>query len=69
MNAPPEVPGVQLKLAVVFVIPAWFLTRLIGALGTTGMKITEPLPAVDASDAPILFLATILAYTWLPETK
>lgn len=61
INAPPEGPGVQLKLAVVFVIPDGFLTRFVGALGTTGMNIVEPLPANEASDIPMLFSAVIFA--------
>jgi hypothetical protein len=61
INAPPDVPGVQLKLAVVFETPAWFLTSLVGVLGTTGMNIEDPLPATEASDDPMLFYAVILA--------
>lgn len=63
INAPPVGPGVQLKLAVVLVMPDLILTKLVGALGTTGMKIVEPVPAAEGSEEPILFLATILAYT------
>ena len=61
IKAPPERPGVQLKLAVVLVIPAYILTRFVGALGTTGMKIVEPVPAADGSEELIMFLATTLA--------
>jgi len=63
MKAPPVGPGVQLKLAVVLVMPDWILTRLVGALGTTGMNIVDPVPAAEGSEEPIAFFATILAYT------
>jgi hypothetical protein len=67
--APPVVPGVQLKLAVVNVIPALIGTRFVGALGTTGMKTVEPVPAGDISDVPIILVAVILATIGLPEVR
>jgi hypothetical protein len=33
------------------------------------MKIAEPVPAADASDVPMLFLAVIFAETWLPDVR
>jgi len=63
MKAPPVAPGVQLKLAVVFVVPEAIKVRLVGGLGTTGINMVDPVPAGEGSDRPMLFLATIFAYT------
>jgi hypothetical protein len=67
--APPVVPGVQLKLAVVSVIPALTGTRSVGALGTTGMKTVEPVPEGDKSDVPIILVAETLATIGLPDVR
>ena len=67
--APPVVPGVQLKLAVVFEIPVLIGTRFVGALGITGMKIVEPVPAGDGSELPMIFVAVTFATIGLPEVR
>jgi len=67
--APPVVPGVQLKLAVVNVIPALSGTRFVGALGTTGMNTVDPVPEGDKSDVPIILVAETLATIGLPDVR
>jgi len=67
--APPVVPGVQLKLAVVNVIPALSGTRFVGALGTTGMKTVDPVPEGDKSDVPIILVAETFATIGLPDVR
>jgi hypothetical protein len=59
MTLPPVALSSQVKLAVVFEVPEWLFTRLIGALGTIGVNTVAPVPASEASDSPMMFTATI----------
>jgi hypothetical protein len=59
MTLPPVSLSSHVKLAVVFEVPDWLFRRLIGALGTIGVKTVEPVPASDASDSPMILTATI----------